>query len=185
MRFVFDLEQTWRLAAVVGLAAGCGARGGPAEQAPEPIATSNQAVTGSYDWLQFNGDARHSGDNTIETTITAQMGAAGYVGNLTKLFTVTLPRGVSFPNPVRADSAVSVLTNVTTSSGVHDLAFLLTAEGRILALDAHTGATVWSALNNPQKLSAGNPNGSGKDVQATPAIDPSRNFVYTVGLDGL
>jgi hypothetical protein len=185
MRFVFDLEQTWRLAAVVGLAAGCGARGGSAEQAPELIATSNQAVTGSYDWLQFNGDARHSGDNTIETTITAQKGTAGYVGNLTKLFTVTLPRGVSFPNPVRADSAVSVLTNVTTSSGVHDLAFLLTAEGRILALDAHTGATVWSALNNPQKLSAGNPNGSGKDVQATPAIDPGRNFVYTVGLDGL
>src|SRR5260370_2468508 len=155
-------------------AAGCGAPGGGSDEPSEPLAIAAQPLTGAYDWLQCNGDARHSGNNTLETQITA-----ANVSGLAKLFTVTLPRGI------RADSTVSVLTNVSTSSGVHDLAFLLTAEGRIMALDAHTGATVWSQLNNPQNLAAGNPSGSGKDVQSTPAIDPNRNFVYTVGLDGL
>jgi hypothetical protein len=156
------------------LEAACGAPGDGSDQAAEPHEVVTQAVTGAYDWLQFNGDARHGGNNTLETQI-----AAANVSGLAKLFTIMLPRGI------RADSTVSVLTNVSTSSGVHDLAFLLTAEGRIMALDAHTGATVWSQLNNPQNLPAGNPSGSGKDVQSTPAVDPNRNFVYAVGLDGL
>ncbi len=129
------------IVATVVAGGGCGAPAGGSDEAVESQGVVSQAASGTYDWLQFNGDARHSGNNTLETQI-----AASNVSGLKKLFTVTLPRSI------RADSTVSVLTNVTTSSGTRDLAFLLTAEGRIMALDAHTGATIWSQLNNPQNL---------------------------------
>jgi outer membrane protein assembly factor BamB len=128
-----------------------------------------QAASGKIDWLQFNGDARHYGNNTLETQITPQN-----VGSLAKLFTVTLP--------AKTDSAVSVLTNVSTAQGVRDLAFVLTGDGHTMALDAQTGATIWSQ-SVPNNL----PDGGGPNVESmrsTPAIDPSRSWVYAYGWDG-
>jgi hypothetical protein len=110
--------------------------------------------------MQWFGDARHSGVNTLETTITPQN-----VANLQKLFQVTLP--------AKADSAVVVLTNVNTGSTTQDLLFVNTTLGHHMALDAHTGGTVWS-----HTTSGINP------TQSTPAIDPSRSFVYMYGLEG-
>ena len=100
-------------------------------QAPGPLV--NYAA---YDWLQFNGDSRHSGRNTREILI-----SSGNVSQLAQLFQVTL-LGV-------ADGAPAVLVGVNTLGGVKDLVFLTTKDGHLQALDAHTGGQVWAKQNGP------------------------------------
>src|SRR5258708_12770032 len=87
--------------------------------------------TRASDWFQFNFDARHSGNNTQETAI-----HAANVSTLHLLYHVSLPS--------IADGAPAFLSGVATPSGTKDLLFLNTKAGHILALDAATGATMWS-----------------------------------------
>jgi hypothetical protein len=115
----------------------------------------------AYDWLQFNGSSAHSGNNTSETTI-----SAANVAGLTQLFQVSLPNV--------ADGAPVLLHGVTTPAGVQDLLFVNTTDGWIVALNAQTGATVWS-----QQLT-----GSSPFMTTSPAIDPNGLYVYSYGLDG-
>ncbi len=120
----------------------------------------SQAVATKYDWMQYGGDARHTDNNTLETQITAQN-----VSGLTKLFGVTLPS--------KADSSAAVLANVTVAGAAHDLVLVTTTAGHILALDSQTGSTLWSQQH-----------GGNGPTMASPAVDPSRSFVYSYGLDG-
>lgn len=113
------------------------------------------------DWPQFNVDARHSGTSLQETTI-----HRGNVPTLHALYHVTLPS--------IADGAPAFLSGVSTVSGTKDLLFLTTKNGRILALDAANGSTVWA------KQPATGPN----YTTSSPAIDPGRQFVYSYGLEG-
>ena len=125
-----------------------------------------RAVT-SYDWPQFNGDARHSGNNTSETTLSSVN-----VGKLQQLFQITLPEV--------ADSAPVILSSVSTSGGSKDLLFVNTKQGRLTAFDAHTGATVWTFLHTASACSPSAP----CITTSSPAINPGRRFVYAYGLDG-
>ena len=125
---------------------------------------------GSYDWLQFNGDAAHSGNNTAEALVSAEN-----VGTLRPLFQVALP--------ATADGAPVVLSGVTTTLGVRDLVFVSTSAGNLLALDAVTGATIWSIQNGPGTCKINN-GSSTCYTTSSPAIDPSRQFVYSYGLEG-
>jgi hypothetical protein len=123
--------------------------------------SSTHAATASkYDWLQFDMDEEKSGDNTLESTINLSN-----VGNLKPLFTVALP---SSP-----DGAPVLLTNVNTASGVKDLVFVTTERGHLIAMDANTGAQVWSRFFNV---------GSGL-TNSAPAIDPNRKYIYTAGVE--
>jgi hypothetical protein len=117
------------------------------------------APAAAYDWLQFNGDQAHAGNNTSETII-----SAANVASLTQLFQVRLPNV--------ADGAPVLLQGVTTAAGVQDLLFVNTTDGWILALNAQTGATVWS-----QQIGSGY-------MTTSPAIDPNLLYVYSYGLDG-
>src|SRR5579859_982825 len=130
------LAKRATLAAVV-LGLSCGTHGDSRELAApeEAIGSEEQAATAPYDWLQYYGGATHSGNNTLETTI-----SSSNIGTLTQLFKVSLP--------AIADGAPAVLTNVSTSSGTRDLLFATTQAGHIVALDAHTGATIWSHQNS-------------------------------------
>jgi outer membrane protein assembly factor BamB len=119
-----------------------------------------------YDWPQFNGDARHSGNNTRETAL-----SAANVGRLQQLFQVTFPEV--------ADGAPVVLASVQAGGAVRDLLFVNTKQGRLVALDAHTGATIWS-VQHATATCGGIP----CITNSSPAIDPGRGFVYTYGLDG-
>ncbi len=114
------------------------------------------------DWPEFNGDGRHNGNNQQETII-----HAGNVSTLHPLYHVTLPS--------IADGAPAFLTGVATSSGLKDVLFLTTKAGHILALDAATGATLWS--HQP----ATGPN----YTTSSPAIDPDGLYVYSYGLEGM
>jgi hypothetical protein len=113
------------------------------------------------DWPQFDFDAAHSGVNAHETAI-----HRGNVATLHVLYSVVLPSV--------ADGAPAFLSGVTTPSGVKDLLFLNTKDGRILALDAADGSTVWA------KRPASGP----RYTTSSPAIDPGRLYVYAYGLDG-
>ena len=117
--------------------------------------------TWASDWFQFNFDMRHSGNNTQETAI-----HAANVSTLHALYHVSLPS--------IADGAPAFLSGVATPSGTKDLLFLNTKDGHILALDAATGATMWS--HQP----ATGPN----YTTSSPAVDPGRLLVYAYALDG-
>jgi outer membrane protein assembly factor BamB len=113
-----------------------------------------------YDWLQFCGDSQHSCINTLETTLNA-----GNVQGLKKLFSVPLTNA--------SDGQPVFLSGVAGPMGVRDMLYVLTSQGKIVAMDAYTGATVWSKTY-----------GGTSYLVTSPAIDPDRQFVYTYGLDG-
>jgi PQQ-like domain len=124
----------------------------------------------AYDWLQFGGNAQHSGNNTSETIITP-----ANVSTLVSKFEATLPSV--------ADGAPVFLEGVTTAGGVKNLLFVTTKDGWIVALDAQTGTSVWSHQNGPGTCKINN----GSNVcytTSSPAIDPNRLYVYSYGLEG-
>ena len=125
----------------------------------------------AYDWLQFNGDPGHSGTNRLETTINADN-----VGQLLLKFQVSLP--------AVEDGAPVFLDSVSTSSGVQSLIFVTTKDGHIVALNAKTGATVWSQQYGPGPSGCVDSNGGTCYATSSPAIDPNRQYVYSYGLDG-
>lgn len=138
---------------------------------PAPSATPGGAATGAgYDWPQFNGGAQHSGNNTQEQTLTA-----ANVSRLQPAFHVGLPGD--------ADGAPVFLHAVSTANGATDLLFVTTKAGHILALDAHSGAAVWSH-QTPAGACRINNILFACYTTSSPAIDPSRKYVYSYGLDG-
>ena len=112
-------------------------------------------------WPQFNCDARHSGNNLGEVFLTP-----ANVSRLARIFQVSLP--------AVADGAPVFLARVPTASGVRDLLFVTTKAGHCVALDAHTGAQIWS------KQAATGPN----YTTSSPAVDPGGQYVYSYGLEG-
>jgi PQQ-like domain len=128
-------------------------------------------VPAGYDWLQFDFDPQHSGNNTAETRI-----SAANVVSLSLLFKQPLPSD--------ADGAPTYLSNVATYTGTRDLIFLTTTDGHIAALDAHTGSPIWSKSHGPGGCHINNIS-SACYTTSSPAIDPNRAYVYSYGLDGV
>ncbi len=135
-----------------------------------PEGRTQVQVASSYDWPQFNFDAKKSGFNPQERTLTLEN-----VRNLSMLFQVKLS--------AIADGAPVYLSGVETRSGKKDLLFITTKAGHIIALDAQTGAEVWVQQHpaGPCRIN----NGSEPCyTTSSPAIDPDRQYVYSYGLDG-
>jgi hypothetical protein len=57
--------------------ASCGSEANPTN---DPVRTTHEALGTPYNWLQYNGDAGHAGNNTLETRITAQNRGSGFHG---------------------------------------------------------------------------------------------------------
>jgi hypothetical protein len=131
------------------------------------LAASNAIA---YSWLQFNGDAAHSGNNRLEKAIDANN-----VATMAFKYQVTLP--------AVADGAPVLLRSVLTASGVKDLLFATTKAGHIVALDAKTGGQVWSR-QYPAGACRINNGSTPCYTTSSPAIDPNRLYVYSYGLDG-
>ena len=138
----------------------CGTNGNSGEADPAEARAVSEAASVHYNWLQFGGDSRHSGNNTLETTLTPQN-----VNGLVQLFKISLPETI--------EGAPVVLTHVNTSSGFHDIAYMTTRTGVLLAIDAFSGATLWSRQPTNAQI-----------TMSSPAIDPSLAYVYSTGLDG-
>jgi hypothetical protein len=144
----------------------------PAPAAARPLAAAPAPANAvkPYDWLQFNGDAQHSGNNTLETTV-----SSGNVAGLTQLFQSTLPS--------IADGAPVYLSGVSTSSGTRDLLFVTTKAGDVVALDAHDGHQAW-IQQNPAGDCRINNGRQACYTTSSPVIGPSHQYVYSYGLDG-
>lgn len=135
------------------------------------LTVSLQKVSGqTYDWLQFNFDSQHSGNDTKEIKITPQN-----VGTLHQLFKVSLPSV--------ADGAPAYLSDVKTQSGTVNIVFVTTKDGHIIALDAANGKTLWSHQYGSGNYRINNGFQS-TYTTSSPAIDPNREFVYSYGLGG-
>ncbi|HVZ74177.1 MAG TPA: malectin domain-containing carbohydrate-binding protein [Polyangia bacterium] len=130
------------------------------DSAEPEVVVETAAATAKIDWLQFGGGPSHSGNNTQETQVSQST-----VSGLKQLFQVSLPE--------TAEGQPVVLTGVATSSGTHDVVFVTTRNGYLVAMDAYTGATIWKHQF-----------GSTNITMSSPAIDPGRSLIYTVGLDG-
>lgn len=88
------------------------------------------------------------------------------VSGLHKLWSATLP------SP--ADSSPVYLHGVPLPDGTpHDLLFVTTRDGHIVAVDAATGRILWSHQPVGPKI-----------TNSSPVVDPRGGFVYSYGLDG-
>jgi len=126
----------------------------------------------NYDWLQFNGNAQHTGDNIAEALITP-----ANVAQLTQHLRIRLPDV--------ADGAPVYLSDVNSGGQAHNVLFLTTRDGHILAVDAFTGTTLWSRQFGPGTCITNNASdGVPCYTTSSPAIDPDRQYVYSYGLDG-
>lgn len=105
-------------------------------------------------------DPAHSGNNTDEHTVDA-----GNVAQLVLLYQITLSATV--------DSAPVYRSNVSTPDGMKDLLFVQSENGRLIAIDATTGSQLRS-----KTITGTSP------TEASPALDPSADFVYSYGIDG-
>ena len=121
------------------------------------------------DWLQFGFDSSHSGVNPDERALTPDN-----VAQLKLLYSTTLPD--------TAEGAPVLLTNVVTPLGTKDVLYLTLEDGTLLALDAATGATLWSQHPAPSDACA--MLSPPCFVTSSPALDPNREFVYSYALDG-
>jgi len=124
----------------------------------------------NVNWLQFDGGPSQQGNNALETTITS-----ANVNTLHQQWQATLPH--------YADGAPAVVFGVNTAGGPHDLAFVTTTAGDLVAIDLHTGAQVWTISFGPGTCKVNN----GTKVcftTSSPVVDPSGGFVYSYGLDG-
>ncbi len=114
------------------------------------------------DWLQWGYDPAHTGNNPDEHQV-----SAANVAQMTRRYDITLPDNV--------DSAPVYAGGIQTPSGVRDLLFLTYRYGGgIAAIDALTGAIVWSHPVDP----------SGRQSHSSPAIDSAREYVYSYGVEG-
>lgn len=125
----------------------------------------------AYDWPQFNGDSQHSGSDPQETAITLRN-----VANLRQTFKVSLPD--------TADGVPVYLSGVSLpDSSTHDVVYVTTHDGHIVALDAHSGVQLWAHQNGPGSCHINNGSQTCYTT-SSPAIDPNKQFVYSYGLDG-
>jgi outer membrane protein assembly factor BamB len=131
---------------------------------------SNNGKKHDYNWLQFNFDPQHSGNNIKESIITP-----ANVHLLHRIFKISLPS--------IADRAPAFLSNVNTKSGLVNMVYVTAKDGHIIALNAQNGKTIWS-----HQYGTGNYriNNGGRPTYTTssPAIDPNLEYVYSYGLDG-
>lgn len=116
------------------------------------------------DWTQFGYDASGSRNNAAEASINTTTVAGLHLLWRTKL-------------PAIADSAPAVLNGLRFPDGsIHNLLYLTTKYGSLVALDADSGTPIWTKTNltfDPNKYTT-----------SSPVVDPAHTVVYSYGLDG-
>lgn len=124
--------------------------------AQPPWRVANTSLIQDGNWGQFS-DISAASNTSLD---------AANVKALRNVWRVELPESVD-GSPVFARA-------VDTPSGRHDLLIVSTQAGRLVALDAASGDTIWSA----------DPPAGPRWTTSSPAIDPDGQFVYAYGLDG-
>jgi hypothetical protein len=153
----------WIAAALLGFAAlsSCGSNSvQPAPQLPDSV------VARGHDWIRFGWDAGRSSASTAPVGVTASNVRA------------MVRQQVTIPGTV--DASVIYLSDVKVGGAAHDVFFLTTAYGKTLAINANTGAMLWTYTPANYDSWAG----SAQITTATPVGDPNRDFIYAASPDG-
>jgi len=111
------------------------------------------------DWLQFN-------DRPEEPT--------GDVRTISALNVDRMRMGWRTQLPEPMDGSPVYISDVETEWGDLALVIVLTTRGRLVAIDANSGALVWQTM----------PPDGPRWTTSSPAVDPNREYVYGYGLDG-
>jgi outer membrane protein assembly factor BamB len=135
----------------------------PRTLVPTTASTRGTACVGA--WVTFDGDAARSGVNTQETAITSTS-----VKQLHRLWVHRLPQV--------SDSTPILLPHLSWPDGTdHDVLYLTTKVGGLVALDAATGRQLWAQT----PFTPADPN---QMTTSSPVGDPARAVVYSYGMDG-
>jgi outer membrane protein assembly factor BamB len=165
---IFALAARGLLLAVVLVAAACDQ---PAPQPQHPVKKTvprESASATPHDeggaWLTFGGNPLQVSINSDEKSINATT-----VSSLHRDWHIQLPD--------LADERPILVRNLSMPDGQkHDVLYVTTDKGTLIAINAQTGAIFWevtpSSGNNP------------KYTKSTPAADPANNLIYSYGLDG-
>jgi outer membrane protein assembly factor BamB len=122
-----------------------------------------QEVTGA--WLTFGNDPAHVSINTSDQVMNPKT-----VSTLRRLWHVQLPD--------LADERPILVRNLTMPDAQkHDVLYMTTDDGTLLAIDADTGHAFWAVTPKAGYSNA-------KYTKASPAADPANNLIYSYGLDG-
>lgn len=119
-----------------------------------------------HDWATFDWDVGRSGASTAPTGITASN-----VASMSR-------QQVQLDGTV--DASAIYLSDVQINGAAHDAFFVTTIYGKTIAVDASTGAILWTYTppSYPSLV------GSAQVTNATPVADPSRQFLYAASPDG-
>ena len=120
----------------------------------------------SADWPEVGYDATGSDASSTATGITA--------ANVTSLVRHQIPVDGA------VDASAIYLRGVTVNGAKHDVAFVTTAYGKTLAIDADQGKVLWE-FTPPQYDSWAD---TRQITNSTPAADPDRANVYAAAPDG-
>lgn len=147
-----------------------GVQGSPA-QVPVTLSVTSSTPpppTGS-DWLTYGHDPQRSGNAAGESVITPTS-----VKNLALKWSASLDEKVT---------AQPLFVSATQVGGqTRDVIVAATAANSVYALDAGSGTQLWRRNFGPSSGSAVIPGGFG--ITATPVIDRTRGFIYSVSDDG-
>jgi hypothetical protein len=135
------------------------ASGGTGPAAPD-------SVVPGYDWTTFDFDVGRSGSSTAPTGITATN-----VASMTR-------QQVQLAGTV--DAAAIYLSDVQVDGAAHNTFFVTTTYGKTIAVDANTGAILWTYTPASYASLAG----SAQVTNATPVADPGRQYLYAASPDG-
>ena len=119
------------------------------------------------DWPEFGLDPQRSDATSASTGITA-----ANIGHL---------RHIHIVLPGTVDSSPIYLHGMNVDGAMHDTIVVSTTYGKTLALDASTGAILWTFTPPGYSRVAG----SAQITTASPIVDPDRQYVYSASPEGL
>ena len=151
------------------LVASCGTHSGPVSHAtgspvwlaPADAAARDTTHATGGDWLAFGYDPARRGVNPAASAI-----SPATVAGLQRRWQISLPA-------VADSSPILLHALAMPGGGSADVLYVTTRDGRLLALDAADGHTLWSAKPSGPKI-----------THSSPVADPTHHYVYAYGLDG-
>jgi hypothetical protein len=142
---------------------------------PDPLRNTSPAATD--DWLTFSHDAQRTGWNNAETAFDTRN-----VSRLALLWGTQLS-AVPSPHATQTLTAPVVVSGVQTPAGIRTLAFTISGDSTLFAVDADSGKVLWQKkYENPYQPMREATRLCANAEQATPVIDKQKGVIYfTIG----
>jgi hypothetical protein len=177
------------LCVLAPLLAACGSSASPVTDSPAPGAAAELATLRAPATPAHGARRRGAGAapaaarllNWPEFGLNPQRGDATNASTGITAANVGLLRRTQVALPGTVDSSPIYLHDVEVDGAVHSVVVVTTTYGKTLALDATSGATLWT-FTPPGYASWA---GSAQITTASPLADPDRRFVYATSSNGL